>query len=460
MQLFRDRIGSACDDGPSGDCKWQLLSQCGQSMLLPDLINSSSGSEIENGQFGNSLSIRSLVPSLESLSYRLRRLIFFHKFMKKKYVTKLISETPGLISDVISLDNAMRNALSASDDVKELKERLENMKQIQSNSIDPNNDAWKNATVKVENEIQTLTHNCTLRMYLVESAEIVDKYKNILKQPLKMSFMGPVKISSNEKKKLQEEYLKIYEKYNKFVPSLSEVVKTKIAFEDQFTPICTTLGCISTDFKTINETIVCEKCSCVQVSTVSTTSYADIDRINVSTRYLYDRKVHFRDCILQFQGRQNVTIDKSVYDGLEIEFGRHHLLVGDENTPVHIRFSKITQEHISMFLKELRLSKHYENVQLIHFNLTGIQPPDISRLEGLLLSDFEQLTMLYDEVYRCEARKNFINTQYTLFQLLKRHKYPCNVSDFSIIKTSERRDWHHRVCKNLFSKLNWNFTAV
>lgn len=113
-----------------------------------------------------------------------------------------------------------------------------------------------------------------------------------------------------------------------------------------------------------------------------------------------------------------------------------------------------------MFLKELRLSKHYENVQLIHFNLTGKPPPDISRLEGVLLSDFEQLTMLYDEVYRYEPRKNFINTQYTLFQLLKRHKYPCNVSDFSIIKTSERRDWHHRVCKNLFSKLNWNFTAV
>lgn len=276
-----------------------------------------------------------------------------------------------------------------------------------------------------------------------------------------MSFMGPVKVSSNDKSKLENAYSNIYEKYHKFTHStLSDVVKKKENANDESTPECTTKGCNSIDFKTINETVVCDQCSCVQASTISTTSYADIDRINVSTRYLYDRKVHFRDCILQFQGRQNVTIDKSVYDNLEIEFDRHHLLVGDKNTPVYIRFSKITKEHISMFLKELRLSKHYENVQLIHFNLTGKQPPDISRLEGVLISDFEQLTMLYDEVYMYESRKNFINTQYVLFQLLKRHKYPCNVSDFSIIKTSERRAWHHRVCKNLFSKLNWNFTAV
>jgi hypothetical protein len=379
--------------------------------------------------------------------------------MKKKYVTKLISETPGLVSDVISLDNAMRSALNASSDAKNLKMMLENMKKIKSNSVDPDNDAWINAMADVEGQLKNLSHNSTLRMYLVESAEIVDNYKKILKQPLKMSFMGPVNISSNEKKKVEEGYLKIYEKYNKFVPSLSNAVKN-LTTAKEFIPECTTRGCTSTDFKTISETIVCDKCSCVQVSTISTTSYADIDRINVSTRYLYDRKVHFRDCILQFQARQNVTIDKSVYDNLEIEFDRHHLLVGDNNTPVHIRFSKITKEHISMFLKELRLSKHYENVQLIHFNLTGKPPPDISRLEGVLLSDFEQLTMLYDEVYRSEDRKNFINTQYVLYQLLKRHKYPCNVSNFSIIKTSERRLWHHKICKNLFGILNWNFTPV
>ena len=279
--------------------------------------------------------------------------------MKKKYVTKLISETPGLISDVISLDNSMRAALSASEEVEGLKKRLEDMKKIQSRSVDPNNDAWKNAMQKVEEEITKLSHNSTLHMYLVESAEIVHKYKKVLSQPVKMSFMGPAKVSSNEKSKLEDAYSTIYEKYHKFVHSmLADVVKKKTNATAESISECTTNGCDSTDFKTINETVVCDKCSCVQASTISTTSYADIDRINVSTRYLYDRKVHFRDCILQFQGRQNVTIDKSVYDNLETEFDRHHLLVGDKNTPVHIRFSKITNEHISMFVKELRLSWH------------------------------------------------------------------------------------------------------
>jgi hypothetical protein len=379
--------------------------------------------------------------------------------MKKKYVSKLISETPGLTANVISLDAAMRNALETSSELKALKDKLKQMKKAQSKSAEPDNQAWTQAIQNIKDKIKETSTNSRLRMYLVESAELVDTYKKILKQPIKMSFMGPVKASSNEKDILEQKYMKIYEKYKQYAPNLEKIVQKNKSLEAN-KPVCLTPECDSVEFKTVNETLVCEKCSCVQASIASTTSYADIDRINVSSRYLYDRKVHFRDCILQFQGRQNVTIDKSVYDSLENEFDRHHLLIGDKNTPVHIRFSKITKEHISMFLKELRLSKHYENVQLIHFNLTGKPPPDISRLEGVLLSDFEQLTMLYDEVYRYEPRKNFINTQYTLFQLLKRHKYPCDVSDFSIIKTSERRDWHHRVCKNLFSKLNWNFTAV
>ena len=49
-------------------------------------------------------------------------------------------------------------------------------------------------------------------------------------------------------------------------------------------------------------------------------SYKDVERVNMATikitKYTYDRKIHFRDCINQFQGKQNATIDKKVYDKL------------------------------------------------------------------------------------------------------------------------------------------------
>ena len=365
-------------------------------------------------------------------------------------------ETPGLLA----LDSAVKEALNTTDKIKELKKKLVDIEKVRTKSVEAKNPVWDELKESITSRLDTLSNNNALNMYLSESAEIVEAYKELLNRPVKMSFMGPIETSSTEKQDLFNKYSAIYKKYTKQIPALKPLKFVSPPQNKVLPKECMSESCDSTTFRTINETVVCDKCSRVQVAPVSTTSYADIDRINVSTRYLYDRKVHFRDCVLQFQGRQNVTIDKSVYEKLENEFDKHHLLQGDKNTPVNIRFSKITKEHILMFLKELKLSKHYENVQLIHFNLTGKTPPDISHLEGVLLSDFEQLTVLYDDLYRDDSRKNFINTQYTLFQLLKRHKYPCEPSDFSIIKTSERRDWHHRVCKNLFSKLNWNFTAV
>ena len=68
------------------------------------------------------------------------------------------------------------------------------------------------------------------------------------------------------------------------------------------------------------------------------------------------------------------------------------------------------------------------------------------------------LTNMYDKIFKNIDRKNFINTQYVLYQLLRRHKHPCNKCDFSILKTIDRECFHDEVCKKLFEKLGWNHT--
>ena len=120
-------------------------------------------------------------------------------------------------------------------------------------------------------------------------------------------------------------------------------------------------------------------------------------------------------------------------------------------------FGRIEKEHIMLFLKELGYIKHYENIHLIHFTLTGKKPDDITHLENKLLDDFDQLTALYDKKYKFKIeRKNFINTQYVLYQLLRRHKHPCNKEDFTILKTVDRQSFHDNITKVLFSLLGWN----
>lgn len=161
----------------------------------------------------------------------------------------------------------------------------------------------------------------------------------------------------------------------------------------------------------------------------------------------------------KIQGKQNSMIPQKIYDDLEKELYNHHLLQGTKDDPKEIRFANITKQHISMFMKVLSYTKHYENINLIHYNLTGKKPDNISYLESKLLIDFDILTDLYDKRYKNNiSRKNFINTQYVLFQLLTRHKHPCKREDFTILKTVDRKKFHDDICKVLFEELGWNHT--
>ena len=171
---------------------------------------------------------------------------------------------------------------------------------------------------------------------------------------------------------------------------------------------------------------------------------------------MYDRKVHFRDCVNQYQGKQNSTIEDKVYTDLIEQFDKHHMLVGDIHITSKERCKNITKNHIMIFLKELCYTKHYENVILIHYKLTGIKPDDIGYLEDKLINDFDVLSKLYDVKYKHIDRKNFINTQFVLFKLLKRHKHKCKREDFTILKTIDLKSFQDDIVSDCFNTLNWN----
>ena len=216
---------------------------------------------------------------------------------------------------------------------------------------------------------------------------------------------------------------------------------------------------VESEFFIHDNNYVCEKCGFVCEIRPQMMSYKDIERINMSSKYTYDRRVHFKDCINQFQGKQNATIDPLIYEEINGQLVSHKLLPENySDLPKSIVYRDITKEHISLFLKEIGASKHYEDTTLIYHELTGKPIPDISHLENVLLRDFDMLTDLYDRKYKQNDRKNFINTQYVLFQLLRRHRYPCRKEDFNILKTIDRKYYHDEICQALFTELGWNFS--
>ena len=356
--------------------------------------------------------------------------------------------------DILSIDTKIK---------QKFKEDAEKISQYQEKLMDLQK-TLKHSTLKarvrkdLEKNISQLTekigciHN--LHFYIADTAHLLERYKEILQTPVKLSFLGRSSRDNKEKHSVIVRYLEIAQNYtdtNIEIPSKSKQVACNNCPNKKLFDIVD------------NSIYICLLCGAQQEILLHTSTYKDIDRINISAKYTYDRKVHFRDCINQYQGKQNSSIDPQVYIKLTDQFNKHHLLIGDKNTVKEIRFKNITKEHIHLFLKELEYTKHYENVNLIHYQMTGKKPDDISYLEDRLLDDFDSLTELYDKKFKNKPgfdRKNFINTQYVLYQLLVRYRHTCKKEDFTILKTVDRKSFHDDVAKICFEELGWNHTPL
>lgn len=353
--------------------------------------------------------------------------------------------------DILYINNKI---LKKFDDEKnkleEYKEKLEEIRKLLSfDNLRQNiKDSLQKNYDSLEKYIKDLENNDSLNFYIFESAALLEKYKEILQKPIKINFMGKNTRNNKEKNIIMNSYLEIANKYVDIEINLPEKKEKNICKHCQNKEFDIEDGNIS----------ICINCSAQEFILKNISSYKDIDRINISSKYSYDRKIHFRDSINQHCAKQNATISPKVYNDLEKQFELHHLLVGDKNTPKYERFKNITKDHINMFLKELGYSKHYENTNLIHYNLTGIKPDDISYLEDKLLEDFDILTETYDKLFKNIDRKNFINTQYVLYMLLMKHRHVCRKEDFSILKTTDRLNFHNDICKVLFEHCGWSFT--
>lgn len=312
----------------------------------------------------------------------------------------------------------------------------------------------KNKIQELENKIYNIENNRILNYYILDTIALLEDYRKYIKKPRKISFLGKAETVCNVKENIENRYLEIIKKYNYIISK--PVNKSQNRKKSK---CCNNCG-NKKDFTLIdNHIYICEICGNQNEHIGTTTSYSDVSRVNISSKYTYERRVHFRDCINQYQGKQNSTIAEKVYRDLIHQFQLHGLV--ENNLEGKEMFKNITKDHILLFLKELGYTKHYEDVFLIHYKITGKKPDDISHLEQRLMDDFDTLSNLYDQKFKQTKRvdrKNFINTQYVLYQLLKKYKHPCKKEDFNILKTLDRKSFHDEICIELFTDLGWNFT--
>jgi hypothetical protein len=286
-----------------------------------------------------------------------------------------------------------------------------------------------------------------LQFYLLDSIQLMNEYKELILLPKKVNFLGKKETNnetSNRMENLIKDFLQIVKKFN-----------FDFEFEDFDT--CNSNFCCNcgSNVKTVES--ICTFCYS-EHKFYNEKSFTDIERVNISTRFSYDRKSHFRECINQYSGRQNVTIPNEVFKEIEKSLEFNGLLSSGTNREE--KYLKVTKNIILHILKDLGFSKHYENLNLIFNTLTGTKLDDISYLQKKLLSDFDDISEMYDKIYSKSNRKNFVNTSYLLYLLLIKNGHSCNRSDFTNLKNHERKAQHDEILKCLFEHLGWNYTSL
>lgn len=353
----------------------------------------------------------------------------------------------------------------------------------------------------LEKEIETMEMHfrqmddfSLLNFYLLFSVPIIEAYKKVCTKPVQICFMSrqnsEMRKHQQEKNALIEQYTYLTHRFFHRIISLrpileklkhgddsthessvSNKVRTKNGSGNHVPDHMGSNGIVmvcdncqnSKDFEMYDNQSVCKECGTVLDQFQNNIlSFKDIERVNISSKYTYDRRTHFRDCFYQFQGKQNVTIPSSLYQEITQQLLAHGIIPSNYmDLPKEMAFERVEKEHITIFLKDSKFVKHYEDAVLIYHTLTGKPVPDLSYLEEDLMNDFDILVDRYDKKYKFNTdRKNFINTQYVLFQLLRRHKYPCQKEDFNILKTIDRKYYHDEICSELFADLGWNFQPL
>ena len=304
----------------------------------------------------------------------------------------------------------------------------------------------------LEKFIEDIELGTSYNFYIMETSSIIDEYKSEIQKPIVIDFMSPKNINPENisTDHIVSRYLVIYKKYNKNFENI-KILNNNCDI------------CNSSDIKYEDNIKICIHCGNENNLLRQTSSYKDSERINIVPKYTYDRKSHFKDCLNQYQGKQEVNIPDVVYEKILEQLKLNHIITDNNNESVHEKCKNVTTKHILMFLKELKLNKYYEDYIYIYHYLTGKKINIISpNIEKKIINDFEILLCAYDKYCKNNEtnRKSFINSQYVLIQLLLKHKIPCELDCSSILKTNDRRRFHDQICKEIFKQLGWYFNCI
>ena len=341
--------------------------------------------------------------------------------------------------DILEIHEEVLNFFDKEyEQLESLQKRATRLKWIIENSdMDSEIQVAKSELDALEIRISLIQSGIREAKYIHKTEHLLEEYREIMKQTIRVDFVKNRIYSQKEKKEniiaeylnIAKEYIHVQQPERKRRHTICKDCNIEMQRDDDYL-------------------FVCGECGNTLKYFASMTSYQENNRINVSQRYVYDKRVHFGDSIKKYQAKQNTTISDKVYRDIYKKIENHDIPI-----------DRLTKDHIYEFLKLTGHSDHYEDITLIYCEITKTPPPDISHLEQELFRLFDEIDPVYERV-KPEGRMNFLNGQFVLFKCLQKLKYPCREEDFYILKTRDKMLEHDQIWKRICNELSWTYIAT
>lgn len=298
-------------------------------------------------------------------------------------------------------------------------------------------------------KIQDLEYMNELSRYLARTSDIISRYRTLIRDTsYKESFVT----------KLRSIPLELELQLKSLVNNFLHIAQEYITLENytQYPQQLKCPACSSLSFERSIEDdslFLCVVCKTEVEVPDDAPSFKDTDRVNMTSKYQYSKKGHFIDTAKRFQGIQN-TDPKKIQNIVRIikEQIDDHNLVCDQGFP-----NSCTKDHVYMFMEEQKLTKHYDDLNLIFYIITGVECPDISEYMYDLLEDFDKVEVVIQDILDSTMKTNTLNVNYKLYKLLQRRGCYYDRDSFYFLKTKAKEDEHDKIMKEAWDRLGWEW---
>jgi hypothetical protein len=232
--------------------------------------------------------------------------------------------------------------------------------------------------------------------------------------------------------------------YSKYLSNIDEYFLDMNCFSMQ-TDIC--VGCQKGELIPMDDegVLICNVCSRSTPYLIENEKPSYKEPPKEVCFYAYKKINHFKEIIMQFQGKETTQIPQEVIDVLKQQIKKER-----------IDITKLTYYKTKEMLKKLGYNKYYEHINFIKDKL-GIKPPIIGQeLEDTLCNFFMEIQYPYAK--HCpDYRVNFLHYYYVLyklFELLGEYSY---LTDIPMLKDREKLIDQDNIWKKICMELNWEF---